>query len=124
MLKHTNSKNKQLKVMAWGVGAFTQGVLNVLKTAGADVCTYLTRDYAHYSPSLEGDTFLSEMYPNPCKLIKEKEIDFIIPMSIDWILKDWAEEFLSMNIPIFSPTDNGMKIEVIIVNKLIISFIL
>lgn len=100
-----------LRVMAFGVGAYTQGVLHVLKQHGAQVSTYLTRDYAHYSPSLEGETYLAEVYPNPCRLLREKEIDFVIPMSIDWILADWTDEFLSLNIPIFSPTGEGMKLE-------------
>ncbi|NOZ62887.1 MAG: phosphoribosylamine--glycine ligase [Calditrichaeota bacterium] len=105
-----NSSGKP-KVMLWGVGAFTHGVLHVLKKDGADVCTYLTRDYAHYSPSLEGATFHNEVYPNPCKLLVEKKIDFVIPMSIDWILAEWAREFLELEIPIFSPNLEGMRIE-------------
>jgi phosphoribosylamine-glycine ligase len=106
-----NSMKHPIRVMAFGVGAYTQGVLHVLKQHGAEVSTYLTRDYAHYSPSLEGATYLAEVYPNPCKLLKEKEIDFVMPMSIDWILADWADEFLSLNIPIFSPTWDGMNLE-------------
>ena len=106
-----SSKNRPIRVMLWGVGAFTQGVLHILKQNNAEVCTYLTRDYAHYSPSLEGETFHSEIHPNPCTLIREKEIDLVIPMSIDWILADWAPEFLSLNTPIFSPTNEGMKLE-------------
>ena len=106
-----NKENRPLKVMAFGIGAFTQGVLHVLKQDGAEVSTYLTRDYAHYSPSIEGETFLAEMHPNPCQLLRDKEIDFIIPMSIDWILSDWASEFLSMNIPVFSPIHDGMNLE-------------
>ena len=105
------SSSAKLKVMVWGVGAFTHGVLHVLKENGADVCTYLTRDYAHYSPSLEGETFHREIYPNPCPIIRDKKIDFVIPMSIDWILAEWAEEFLEMNVPIFSPKMSGMLIE-------------
>ena len=71
--------NRSLNMMVWGVGAFTHGVLKVLKEDGANVCTYLTRDYAHYSPSLEGKTFHSEVYPNPCPIIKEHKIDFVVP---------------------------------------------
>ena len=97
--------------MLWGVGAFTHGVLHVLRKHGAEVCTYLTRDYAHYSPSLEGETFHNEIYPNPCPLIRDRQIDVVIPMSIDWTLADWADEFLAMQVPIFSPTDQGMLIE-------------
>lgn len=103
--------HRPLRCMVFGVGAFTQGVLHILKQDGAEVSTYLTRDYAHYSPSLEGEIFLNEVYPNPCGLIVERQIDFVIPMSIDWILEDWADEFLSLGIPIFSPTGEGMKLE-------------
>ena len=87
---------KPLRVMAFGVGAFTQGVLQILKSDGANVSTYLTRDYAHYSPSLAGKTYLPEVYPDPCKLLQKKNIDFVIPMSIDWLETNWAREFLSL----------------------------
>ena len=97
--------------MAFGVGAFTQGILHILKKNGANVSTYLTRNYAHYSPSLEGKIYHNEVYPNPCPLLKKKKIDFVIPMSIDWLETEWAEEFLSLGIPIFSPYGQGMKIE-------------
>lgn len=97
--------------MAFGVGAFTQGVLQILKSDGANVSTYLTRDYAHYSPSLAGKTYLPEVYPDPCKLLQKKNIDFVIPMSIDWLETNWAREFLSLGIPIFSPYGEGMKLE-------------
>jgi phosphoribosylamine---glycine ligase len=106
-----NSQDRPLNIMALGVGAFVQGVLHLLKAQGANVSTYLTRNYAHYSPSLVGETYTKKQYPNPCVLFKEKKIDFVIPMSIDWILQDWAEEFYSLNIPIFSPTHEGMQIE-------------
>lgn len=97
--------------MIFGVGAFTHGALHLLKKDGAQVCTYLTRDYARYGPGLEGETFPAEVFPNPCELLREKEIDFVVPMSIDWILADWAEEFLATGIPIFSPTGEGMRLE-------------
>jgi phosphoribosylamine-glycine ligase len=97
--------------MLFGVGSATQGILHGLKVAGAEVSTYLTRDYAHLGPSLEGETFLYENYPNPCKLLVEKQIDFVIPMSIDWFLADWTEEFLSTRMPILSPAGEGMLLE-------------
>lgn len=108
-MKKNDAEN--LRVMAFGVGAFTQGVLHILKKHGAEVSTYLTRDYAHYSPSLEGPTYLAELYPNPCPLLREQEIDFVVPMAIDWTEAEWTDEFLASGIPIFSPTGEGMKIE-------------
>ncbi len=110
-MESNSSSIKTLRVMVFGVGAFTHGVLHILKQHGAKVSTYLIRDYAHYSPSLEGETFLSEVYPNPCQLLNDKKIDLVIPMSIDWIMADWVEEFLSLNIPILSPTGEGMQLE-------------
>ncbi|MFQ5486006.1 MAG: hypothetical protein ACE5DO_11830, partial [Desulfobacterales bacterium] len=75
----------RLRVMVFGVGAFTQSVLHTLKRHGAEVSTYLIRDYGHYSPGLEGQTYSAKEFPNPCKLLQKREIDLIIPMSIDWI---------------------------------------
>ncbi len=106
-----SSIKQPINVMVFGVGSFTQGMLHILKMDGAQVSTYLTRDYAHYSPSLEGKTYHSEVYPNPCKLLQKNNVDFVIPMSIDWLEEEWAEEFLSLDIPIFSPYGEGMKLE-------------
>ena len=104
-------KNKKYRIMVFGVGAFSQGVLRILKEAGAEVSTYLTRDYAHYGPMVEGKTFHKEYYPNPCEILKQEQIDFVVPMSIDWALEDWTEEFLSLNIPILSPIGEAYQIE-------------
>ena len=97
--------------MAFGVGAYTQGMLRVLRESGADVSTYLTRTYAHYPPSLEGPTFDSAKIPNPCALIRERKPDFILPQSIDWAQKPWADEFLKSGSPIFCPTGEALKLE-------------
>ena len=107
----TTSPDKNLRIMAFGVGAFTQGMLHILKENGAEVSTYLTRDYAHYPPSLEGDIYLPEMHPNPCPLLREKQIDLVIPMSIDWAQMPWAQDLLDMQMPIFSPTGEAMQLE-------------
>jgi phosphoribosylamine-glycine ligase len=97
--------------MAFGVGAYTQGMLRVLRESGADVSTYLTRAYAHYPPSLEGPTFDSAKIPSPCALVKERKPDFILPQSIDWAQKDWAAELLETGTPIFCPTGEALKLE-------------
>ncbi len=102
---------KPIKIMALGVGAFTQGMLHVLKEDGAEVCTYLTREYAHYPPSQEGPTYLPEMYPDPCQLAESLGIDFFLPMSIDWAQAPWAERVLQENFLIFSPTGEAMRLE-------------
>ena len=99
------------RVMVFGAGASAQGVLHHLKQNGARVYTYLTSEAGNYSPSLEGETFFSKTHPNPCKLLKQKEIDLVIPMSIDWATADWVDEFLSLNIPILSPRGKAMQLE-------------
>src|SRR5687767_9325577 len=82
----------RMKVMAFGVGAFTQGMLRILRKNGAEVSTYLTRTYAHYPPSTEGPTYNSATIPNPCSLVREIKPDFILPQSIDWAQMPWADE--------------------------------
>jgi len=102
---------RPLRVMVLGVGSFSQSVLHVLREDGAEVHAYLTRDYAHYPPSLEGPTYLQEVYPNPNELIRELGIDFVIPMSIDWHDADWAAELIENGIPVLSPFGEGMRLE-------------
>ena len=99
------------RVLVLGVGAFAQSVLHYLKMNGAEVHTYLTRNYSHYPPSLEGPTYLAEMYPNPCKLIDELNIDIVIPMSIDWHEKPWRQELLDSRAKILCPSGEGMRLE-------------
>lgn len=99
------------RVMVLGVGAFAQAVCQILKDNGCRVCTYLTRQYAHYPPSLAGEIFSAAAHPSPCPLVRDLKIDFVIPMSIDWAQQPWATEFLSMNVPILSPTGEAMLIE-------------
>jgi phosphoribosylamine-glycine ligase len=100
-----------MNVMALGVGAFTQGLLRILRENGANVCTYLTRDYAHYAPACEGPVYDSAKIPNPCALIRKLKIDFVAPMSIDWAQKPWAAEMLEMGTPVFCPTGEALKLE-------------
>ncbi len=99
------------KVMCFGVGAFTQGILKVLKESGATVSTYLTRDYGHYPPSLEGPCHSHREFPNPCQLLETNPVDVIIPQSIDWAQKPWAKELIDKGHPIFCPTGLGLKLE-------------
>ncbi len=100
-----------LSAMVLGVGGFAYSTAQILKDGGACVCTYLTRDYAHYSPSLAGPVFSREQHPSPCPIIREEQIGLVIPMSIDWAQARWKEELLEMGVPIFSPTGEAMKIE-------------
>jgi phosphoribosylamine---glycine ligase len=98
-------------VLVMGVGAFAHSTCQILKDAGANVSTYLTRSYAHYSPSLAGPVYRPELFPSPGALVQEQSVDLVVPMSIDWAQAPWAEELLGLGVPIFCPTGEGMKIE-------------
>jgi phosphoribosylamine-glycine ligase len=98
-------------ILVLGVGSFAHSTCQVLKDAGANVATYLTRNYAHYAPSLAGPTFTREQVPNPCTLLKDRSVDLVIPMSIDWAQAPWGEELAASGVPIFCPTGPAMRIE-------------
>lgn len=100
-----------LRVMVFGIGAYAHSLMRVLKEHGAEVSCYLTRDYGHHGPALEGPTYNKSQFPDPVGLVKEKKIDLIVPMSIDWTLQPWTNELLSLGVPIFSPTGNAMNLE-------------
>ncbi len=97
--------------MILGVGSFAHSIGQTLADAGASVSTYLTRNYGHFPPSLTGPTFSREAFPNPVPLIREKNIDVVIPQSIDWALAPWAGDLLKSGVGIFSPTREAMRIE-------------
>jgi phosphoribosylamine-glycine ligase len=102
---------RAVSVMVLGVGAFAYSTTRILKEAGAEVSTYLTRNYGHYPPSLAGPTYRREQFPSPCPLLLEKGVDLVLPMSIDWAQAPWNDELLDLGVPIFCPTGEGMKIE-------------
>jgi phosphoribosylamine-glycine ligase len=97
--------------MVLGVGAFAYSTAQILKEAGAEVATYLTRDYSHYPPSVAGPAYSKDSFPSPAPLVKERGVDLLIPMSIDWALAPWKDELLASGAAIFSPTGEGMRIE-------------
>ena len=97
--------------MVLGVGSFAHSIGQTLADAGANVSTYLTRNYGHFPPSLVGPTFSREAYASPAPLIRENCVDCVIPQSIDWAQAPWAEDLLKARTPIFSPTGEAMRIE-------------
>ena len=97
--------------MILGVGSFAHSIGKALADAGADVSTYLTRNYGHFPPSLAGETFHRDAFPSPVPLIRERKIDVVIPQSIDWALAPWAADLLKSGVGIFSPTGEAMRIE-------------
>ena len=105
------STTRVCSAMVLGVGAFAYSTAQILKEAGAEVATYLTRDYGHHSPSLAGPTYSRETFPSPVPLVNEKGVDLLIPMSIDWAQAPWKDELLASNAAMFCPTGEAMRIE-------------
>ena len=104
-------KNAPIRVLILGVGSFAHSFARTLADAGAQVMTYLTRNYGHFPPSLAGPTFSKETIPNPCSLIRDHAVDVVIPQSIDWAQAPWAGELLESGAAIFSPVREAMRIE-------------
>jgi phosphoribosylamine-glycine ligase len=109
--KKSNRQHTAASVMILGVGSFAQSIGTALADAGANVSTYLTRNYGHYPPSLVGPTFSRNAFPSPIPLIKQNGLEVVIPQSIDWALQPWAEDLLQSGAGIFSPTHEAMRIE-------------
>jgi phosphoribosylamine---glycine ligase len=107
-LKH--AANAQ-STMILGVGSFAHSIGTALADAGADVATYLTRNYGHYSPSLVGPTYSRDAFPNPCTIITERGVNLVIPQSIDWAQAPWAGDLMKSGVGIFCPTGEAMRIE-------------
>lgn len=98
-------------VMVLGVGSFAHSTTQILRDAGAEVSTYLTRNYGHYPPSLAGPAYTREQHPSPVPLLKKHRVEVVVPMSIDWAQAPWQTDLLASGVPIFCPTGAGMQIE-------------
>ncbi|HSY19933.1 MAG TPA: phosphoribosylglycinamide synthetase C domain-containing protein [Candidatus Acidoferrales bacterium] len=110
-MSHRTHTSHPPAVMIFGVGSFAHSIGSALADAGAKVSTYLTRDYAHFPPSLVGPAFLRDVHPNPVPLLKQHKIEVVIPQSIDWAMQPWANELIKSGVGIFSPTGEAMRIE-------------
>jgi phosphoribosylamine---glycine ligase len=97
--------------MVLGVGSFAHSIGRTLADDGANVATYLTRNYGHYSPTLAGKTFSRDAFPSPVPLLRQNKIEVVIPQSIDWAQQPWAPDLIKSGAGIFSPTGEAMRIE-------------
>jgi hypothetical protein len=93
--------------MILGVGSFAHSIGQTLADAGATVSTYFTRNYGHFPPTLVGETFSRDAFPNPVPLIRKNKVDVVIPQSIDWALQPWAADLVKCGVGIFSPDRRG-----------------
>lgn len=107
----TQTKRNGANIMILGVGSFAHSIGTALRDTGANVSTYLTRNYGHFSPALVGKTYSRGAFPNPVGLVREKEIKLVIPQSIDWAQTSWARDLVKSGIGIFSPVGEAMRIE-------------
>ncbi len=109
--KKSNRQRTTASVMILGVGSFAHSIGAALADAGANVSTYLTRNYGHFPPSLVGPTFSRDSFPSPVPLIKKNGVEVVIPQSIDWALAPWAKDLMQSGAGIFSPVREAMRIE-------------
>jgi phosphoribosylamine-glycine ligase len=111
MPKSKSPPARRPNVMVFGVGSFAHSLGRTLQEAGAEVSTYLTRNYGHYPPELVGPVYSSAAFPNPCPLLARRQVDLVIPQSIDWAQAPWAGELEAGGVGVFGPTGEAMKIE-------------
>ncbi|MFZ1073419.1 MAG: phosphoribosylglycinamide synthetase C domain-containing protein [Verrucomicrobiia bacterium] len=111
MARKISEPRQSTAFMILGVGSFAHSIGQALADAGANVSTYLTRNYGHFPPSLAGPVFSRDSFPSPVPLIRKTGVDVVIPQSIDWALAPWAEDLLESGAGIFSPTREAMRIE-------------
>jgi phosphoribosylamine-glycine ligase len=107
----TKTKHVGTKVMILGVGSFAQSIGTALKDSGAQVSTYLTRNYGHFAPSLIGKTYFHKDFPSPLPFIKKNKVNVVVPQSIDWAQAPWANDLRKSGVGIFSPVGEAMRIE-------------
>src|SRR3954470_396804 len=98
-------------VMVLGIGAFAQSTLRILRENGARVVGYLTRDYGHTPAKMEAACYSFRDYPDPLPLLRKHKVSLVIPMSIDWAAKPWAQGLIDSGVPIFCPTGEALEIE-------------
>jgi len=111
MVRKAKIQKGGVNAMILGVGSFAHSIGQTLADGGAEVSSYLTRNYGHFPPTLVGKTFSRDAHPSPVPLIKKNGIDFVVPQSIDWAMQPWAGDLLKSGVGILSPTGEAMRIE-------------
>lgn len=97
--------------MVFGIGAFAQSTLRILRENGAQVVGYLTRDYGHAPAEMEARCYSFREHPDPLPLIRRHKVGLIVPMSIDWAAQPWAPDLIASGVKIFCPTGEALQIE-------------
>jgi phosphoribosylamine---glycine ligase len=97
--------------MVFGIGAFAQSTLRILRENGARVFGYLTRDYGHAPAQAEAKCYFYRDNPDPLPLISKHKVDLVIPMSIDWAEQPWSKALVESGVAIFCATGEALQIE-------------
>ena len=100
-----------VSVLVMGVGSFAHSTARILRENGANVLTYLTRDYGHFGAQSEGRTYFWREHPNPIPFLRRHKVDLVLPMSIDWSDRDWAKDLVDSGMPFLCPTGAALNLE-------------
>ena len=103
--------NGKKRALVLGIGVFAQAAARCLRAEGVETVTYLTRNYGHHGPRLEGRVVTTEEMPDPCALVRDFRPDVVVPMSIEWALKPWTAEFLALRPPLLCPVGEALRLE-------------
>ena len=104
-------RKRQPSVLILGVGSFAHSAGTILKENGVKVVTYLTRNYAHFGAQTAGEAYDHCEFPSPIPLLAKHKIDLVLPMSIDWSERPWADELIRSGVPFFCPTGAALSLE-------------
>lgn len=109
--KSSRKRSDGAEVLVLGVGSFAHSVTRILKEQNANVTAYLTRDYGHFGAASEAKSYFWREHPSPIPLLRRKRFDLIVPMSIDWSEKPWADELVGSGVPFLCPTGEALNLE-------------
>lgn len=109
--KRSGKKSGGGSVLILGVGSFAHSAATILRDAGAEVGTYLTRDYGHFGAQSVGRSYDYREAPSPIPLLRKRKVDLVLPMSIEWSEKAWAGELVESRVPFLCPTGEALKLE-------------
>ena len=101
-----------VRVWILGVGSFAHAMAKICREDGAEVHTYLTRNYGHYGASLCGEVYEAQRHPQSLMLFDKYPPDLVIPMSIDWQTQSWGSDLVRQGMPILSPVSEATRLEV------------
>lgn len=110
-VQSSSRKPTPYNILILGVGSFAHSAATILSENGANVVTYLTRDYAHFGAQSVGKAYDHRDVPSPIPLLRKHKIDLVLPMSIDWSEKSWSSELVASRVPFLCPVGEGLNLE-------------